>query len=59
MDITRILHPTDKDLAKMERHKKEYYLLLNVIVKTCSERWPFTSTFRLLQSISPRALAKE
>lgn len=32
MDITRILHPTDKDLAKMERYKKEYYLLLKILV---------------------------
>ena len=31
MDITRILHPTDKDVAKMERHKKEYYLLLKML----------------------------
>lgn len=31
MDITRILHPTNKDLARMERHKKEYYLLLKIL----------------------------
>ena len=31
MDITRILHPTDKDLESVEKYQKEYNLLLKML----------------------------
>ncbi len=33
MDISRIPHPAEKDLARIERYKKEYQKLLNELRK--------------------------